>query len=301
MPAAPVPRRLRVVVDNTVATPWGLRVPLLSVPGIDLVVASGTKALAGADRDMWGYLAGNQLDLLNEAMDLQAMRGGILDWRRAGAILSGLEAARARFIRRCETATAVARFLAAHPRVEQVFHPSLPDHADAAVVAEHYRLPGSMISFRVRDADEAATRHVCDVLAMTGVPRYALSFDGLATKINHHRSVSEYFTAEGEVLRIGVDRLIRLGIGVEAADDLISLPELGAVARPAGLARGGDGVAAATAGRTEPVARDGLAAGGELRLHSSAASRCDAEFHHGLRGMAGARRRLPEQVTEARR
>ena len=79
-----------------------------------------------------------------------------------------------------------------------------------------------MISFRVRDADEDATRHVCDVLAMTGVPRYALSFDGLATKLNHHRSVSEYFTAEGEVLRIGVDRLIRLGVGVEAADDLIA-------------------------------------------------------------------------------
>ena len=79
-----------------------------------------------------------------------------------------------------------------------------------------------MISFRVRAADEDATRHLCDVLAMTGVPRYALSFDGLATKINHHRSVSEHFTAEGEVLRIGVDRLIRLGIGVEAADDLIA-------------------------------------------------------------------------------
>ena len=215
-------KSLRVVVDNTVATPWGLREPLLTVPGVDLVVASGTKALAGEDRDMWGYLAGNQLDLLNEAMDLQAMRGGILDWRRAGAILGGLESAPSRFVRRCAAATAVARFLAAHPRVEQVFHPSLPDHPDAAIIAAHYRLPGSMISFRVRDADEDATRHVCDVLAMTGVPRYALSFDGLATKLNHHRSVSEYFTAEGEVLRIGVDRLIRLGVGVEAADDLIA-------------------------------------------------------------------------------
>jgi len=213
---------LRVVVDNTVATPWGLREALLTVPGIDLVVASGTKALAGEDRDMWGYLAANQLDLINEAMDLQAMRGGILDWRRAGAILDGLETAQSRFVRRCETATAVARFLAAHPRVERVFHPSLPDHPDATIIAAHYRLPGSMISFRVRGADEDATRHVCDVLAMTGVPRYALSFDGLATKLNHHRSVSEYFTAAGEVLRIGVDRLIRLGVGVEAADDLIA-------------------------------------------------------------------------------
>ena len=213
---------LRVVVDNTIATPWGLREPLLSVPGIDLVVASGTKALAGQDRDMWGYLASNQVDLLNEAMDLQAMRGGILDWRRAQAVSSGLEAARARFERRCATASTVARFLAGHPRVAEVLHPSLPDHPDAAAVARHYRLPGSMVSFRLRDADEDETRHFCDVLAMTGVPRYALSFDGLATKLNHHRSVSEYFTAPGEVRRIGVDRLVRLGIGVEEERDLIA-------------------------------------------------------------------------------
>lgn len=214
--------RLRVVVDNTIATPWGLREPLLAAPGVDLVVASGTKALAGEDRDMWGYLASNRLDLLNEAMDLQAMRGGILDWRRAGTVLAGLEAAQSRFARRCATAAAAARFLAAHPRVEQVFHPSLPGHPDAAVIAAHYRLPGSMVSFRLRDAGEDATRHLCDVLAMTGVPRYALSFDGLATKLNHHSSVSEYFASEEEVRRIGVDRLIRLGVGVEAADDLIA-------------------------------------------------------------------------------
>ena len=212
--------RLRVVVDNTIATPWGLREPLLSVPGIDVVVASGTKALAGQDRDMWGYLASNHIDLVNEAMDLQAMRGGILDWRRARAILAGLSGARTRFERRCGTAAAVARFLAGHPRVAEVLHPSLPDHPDAAAIARHYRLPGSMVSFRIRDADEDATRHFCDVLAMTGVPRYALSFDGLATKLNHHRSVSEYFTAEAEVRRIGVDRLVRLGVGVEAERDL---------------------------------------------------------------------------------
>ena len=212
--------RLRVVVDNTIATPWGLREPLLSVPGIDVVVASGTKALAGQDRDMWGYLASNHIDLVNEAMDLQAMRGGILDWRRARVILAGLSGARTRFERRCGTAAAVARFLASHPRVAEVLHPSLPDHPDAAAIARHYRLPGSMVSFRVRDADEDATRHFCDVLAMTGVPRYALSFDGLATKLNHHRSVSEYFTAAAEVRRIGVDRLVRLGVGVEDGRDL---------------------------------------------------------------------------------
>jgi cystathionine beta-lyase/cystathionine gamma-synthase len=215
-------RRLRLVLDNTVATPWGLRRPLLSVPGVDAVVASGTKALAGQDRDMWGYIASDRIDLLNELMDLQAMRGGVLDWRSAVAVLDGLAAAEQRFERRCRTATAVADFLASHPRVAAVYHPSLPGHADASVVHEHYRLPGSIVSFRLADCDEERTRHFCDVLATTAVVRYALSFDGLATKLNHHPSVSEYFTSTKEVRRMGVDRLVRLAIGVEAAADLVA-------------------------------------------------------------------------------
>ena len=214
--------RLVVALDSTIASPWGLAEPALSWDGVDVVVVSGTKALAGQDRDMWGYLVSDDVRLLNGVMDLQAMRGGIADWRRATAILTGLDQAEPRFRRRCATARAVTAFLAAHPLVEAVFHPTAPGHPDAAVIARHYTEPGSIVSFRLRDADEAQTRHFCDVLAMCGVLRYALSFDGLATKLNHHRSVSEYFTAEEEVRRIGVDRLVRMGIGVEHPDDLIA-------------------------------------------------------------------------------
>jgi cystathionine beta-lyase/cystathionine gamma-synthase len=49
-----------------------------------------------------------------------------------------------------------------------------------------------------------------------------LSFDGLATKVNHHRTVSEYFTALDQLKRSGFDRLIRLAVGLEDADDLIA-------------------------------------------------------------------------------
>lgn len=214
--------RLVVALDSTIATPWGLAEPALQWEGVDVVAVSGTKALAGQDRDMWGYLASDDVRLLNGVMDLQAMRGGIVDWRRAAAILDGLDRAEPRFRRRCATARAVTAFLAAHPLVEAVFHPAAPGHPDAAVIERHYTAPGSIVSFRLRGADEAQTRHFCDVLATCGVLRYALSFDGLATKLNHHRSVSEYFTAEEEVRRIGVDRLVRLGIGVEHPDDLIA-------------------------------------------------------------------------------
>jgi hypothetical protein len=52
--------------------------------------------------------------------------------------------------------------------------------------------------------------------------RYALSFDGIATKLNHHATVSEYFTPPEELSRLGIDRLVRIGVGLEDADDLIA-------------------------------------------------------------------------------
>lgn len=210
---------LRLVVDDTIATPWGLTEPLLK-QGVDVVIASGTKALAGQDRDMWGYVATSDMDLANQVMDLVAMRGGQLDWRRAQVILAGLPEAEQAHARRCQSATDVARFLAEHPRVEQVMHPSRPDHPDAAIVAAHYQRPGSLLSFRVKGAEERATRHFCDVLATTSVVRYALSFDGLTTKVNHHKTVSEYFTPPDRLAGAGLDRLVRLAVGTEGARDL---------------------------------------------------------------------------------
>ena len=212
---------LRLIIDSTIATPWAFRTPLLS-QGVDLVLASGTKALSGSDRALWGYVATNDTPTANSVMDLLAMRGGILDWRRADAILEGLDAASPAHARRSETATRVAAFLAAHPNVSEVFHPSRPNHPDAAVIARDYLRHGSLLSFRVAGADEARTRHVADVIAMTTVIRYALSFDGLATKVNHHQTVSEYFTPPDQLERNGFDRLIRVGVGLEDADDLIA-------------------------------------------------------------------------------
>lgn len=213
---------LRLVLDTTIASPWAFKIPPLE-SGVDSVVASGTKALGGNDRDLWGYLATNDAHFANAAMDLMAMRGGILDWRRAEAALASFDKASRWHAQRCESAAKVAWFLAKHhPCVSEVFHPSLPDHPDAAAIARHYDRHGSLLSFRINDADEERTRHFADVLATTVIVRYALSFDGLSTKVNHHRTVSEYFTAPEQLKRNGFDRLIRLAIGLEDADDIIA-------------------------------------------------------------------------------
>jgi cystathionine gamma-synthase len=212
---------LRMVLDTTIASPWAFKVPPLK-NGVDIIVASGTKSLGGNDRDMWGYIATNDTQFANAVMDLIAMRGGILDWRRAAAVSSVFDGASESHARRSATAAKVAAFLSAHPKVSEVFHPSLPDHPDRAAIDKHYARHGSMLSFRIAGADEDRTRHYADVLATTVIVRYALSFDGLATKVNHHRTVSEYFTALDQLKRNGFDRLVRLAVGLEDADDLIA-------------------------------------------------------------------------------
>jgi cystathionine beta-lyase/cystathionine gamma-synthase len=211
----------RLIVDSTIATPWAFDRPLLA-QGVSIVIGSLTKALGGRDLGLGGYIATDDAELGNSLMDLIAMRGGILDETRAGLVADHLDEAQQLHARRCATASAVARFLASHPRVERVFHPSLPDHPDAAIIARDYHRTGSIVSFHARDANELEHRALADRIASCGIIRFALSFDGLATKVNHHKSVSEYFTPPDVVARAGIDRLIRLGIGVEDPGDLIA-------------------------------------------------------------------------------
>ncbi len=211
----------RLIVDSTIATPWAFDRPLLA-QGVSIVIGSLTKALGGRDLGLGGYIATDDAELGNALMDLIAMRGGILDEARAGLVADHLDEAQQLHARRCATASVVARFLASHPRVERVFHPSLPDHPDAAVIARDYHRTGSIVAFRCRDANELEHREIADRIASCGIIRYALSFDGLATKVNHHKSVSEYFTPPDVVAGLGIERLIRLGIGIEEPADLIA-------------------------------------------------------------------------------
>jgi cystathionine beta-lyase/cystathionine gamma-synthase len=210
---------LRLVVDDTALTPWGPKRPLLE-QGVDVVVGAGTKALAGDDAALWGYVMSRDVALMNRVMDVQAMRGGVLDGARATALAAGLEGARARFVQRAQTAQTLAAWLADHPAVERVWHPSVADHPDHAVAERDLDLPGSLVAFRLRGVDDEGHRHAADVIAMTTVFRYALSFDGLASKVNHHTTVSEYHTPPPVLRKLGLDRLIRLAPGVEDVLDL---------------------------------------------------------------------------------
>ncbi len=210
----------KLVIDSTIVTPWGPKRPLLQA-GVDIVVASGTKALGGQDADLWGYVATNDIDIANRVMDLMAMRGGILDWRRAQSVVEGLASAKENFQIRCHSAAQIAAYLSGHPKVADVFHPSLTDHVDRKIIQQQYAMTGSLLSFRPANKSEAEVGALCDKIAETFI-RYAPSFDGLTTKVNHHQSVSEYFTPPSVLQKMGIDKLVRLGVGVEDTDDIIA-------------------------------------------------------------------------------
>jgi len=109
----------RLVIDSTIATPWGVRTPLLDA-GVDVVVGSMTKAIGGQDAALGGYIATNDAELANQIMDTIAMRGGILDDDRARRVTANLANAERLHAQRCATAGRVARVHAAHTKVEQV-------------------------------------------------------------------------------------------------------------------------------------------------------------------------------------
>lgn len=210
-----------MAVDDTIATPWGTRRSLLDA-GVDVVVGSGTKALSGNDSSISGYIVSKRGDILNACMNTLAMRGGLLDATTATKLGIGLQRARARHIQRARTTSILAEFLDGHPKVQTVYHPGLASHPDHAIAQRDYRHHGALLSFRLMDESESVCKRVCDALAMTGVFRYALSFDGLVSKVNHHRSVSEYFTPEAVCKEQNIHSLIRLGIGLEASGDLLA-------------------------------------------------------------------------------
>ena len=106
--------------------------------------------------------------------------------------------------------------------MSEVFHPSLADASRCGGHRQHIHAPRFAAVVPRAGADEDRTRHLADVLATCVIVRYALSFDGLATKVNHHKTVSEYFTPPDQLRRNGFDRLIRLAVGIEDADDLIA-------------------------------------------------------------------------------
>ena len=203
----------RVVVDNTFASPY-LQRPLDL--GADVVVHSTTKYCGGHSDVVGGALVVRDAALGEELAYYQNAMGGVAGPFDAWLTLRGLRTLAVRMERHCDNAERVTEFLAGRPELSQVLYPGLPDHPGRAVAARQMRRFGGMVSFRV-NGGEAAAVAICNSARLFTLGE---SLGGVESLIEHPGRMT-HASAAGSPLEVPAD-LVRLSVGIEAADDLVA-------------------------------------------------------------------------------
>jgi cystathionine beta-lyase/cystathionine gamma-synthase len=200
-----------VVVDNTFATPY-LQQPLAL--GADAVLHSTTKYLGGHSDVVGGFVATNDDAISERLAFLQKSLGAVPGPFDAWLVLRGLKTLAVRMDRHCANAAVVAAFLERHPRVERVLYPGLGGHPGHALAAQQMSKFGGMVSFLVASEEEAL-----EIVARTKIWKLAESLGGVESLIEQPAGMTHASTADATFAV--PPNLIRLSVGIEAADDLL--------------------------------------------------------------------------------
>ncbi len=210
-------RGILTCCDNTFATPWVQR-PLEL--GFDLVMHSATKYLNGHS-DMVGGVAvvGDRPETAERLGYLQNAVGGIQGPFDSFLALRGLKTLALRMERHCSNAEAVARYLEDHPKIERVYYPGLESHPQHVLAGQQMRVFGGMVTAVIAGGLDAARRFLerVDIFAL------AESLGGVESLIEHPAIMTHASLPEDKREELGIsDGLVRLSVGVENVDDLIS-------------------------------------------------------------------------------
>ena len=204
-------------VDNTFASPY-LQNPLDL--GADIVMHSATKYLGGHSDVIQGCLMMNDTELRDKLYFIQKSCGAVPGPMDCFLVLRGIKTLHVRMQRHCENGFAIAHYLRKHPKVEKVYWPGFADNAGYAIARKQMRGFGGMISFTLKDPTiEAAFK----VLSSTKLFALAESLGGVESLINHPASMTHASIPREERIKIGLsDGLIRLSVGIEDVEDLIT-------------------------------------------------------------------------------
>ena len=245
---------LPLVIDNTFGTPFLIR-PIEH--GADIVVHSATKFIGGhgttlggviVDGGTFDWAASGRYPWISEpnpsyhgvrftdaagpAAFVTYIRAILL--RDTGAcispfaaflLLQGTETLSLRLERHAENTKKVVDFLAGHPQVERVNHPSLPEHPDHALYEKYFPGGGaSIFTFDIRGGQEAAFRFIDSLELFSLLANVA---DVKSLVIHPATTTHSQLTAE-ELEAAGIHpNTIRLSIGTEHVDDIIADLEKG--------------------------------------------------------------------------
>ncbi|GHV46729.1 cystathionine gamma-synthase [Clostridia bacterium] len=206
---------LLFVVDNTFLTPY-FQKPLNL--GADIVVHSGTKFLGGHNDTLAGLLVTAKCELAEKLRFIQKTTGACLSPFDSWLVLRGIKTLAVRLDRQQETAKKIALWLQSHKKVKNVFYPGLPTDPGYEISVKQTTGFGGMISFEVESAELA-----CRALENLRIISYAESLGGTESLMTYPMTQTHADIPEEERLRKGInERLLRLSVGLEAADDLIA-------------------------------------------------------------------------------
>src|SRR6187397_2013581 len=243
---------LPLVIDNTVASSY-LCTPFAF--GADIVVHSATKYLGGHGTTMAGVLVesgrfpwdngkfpgmtepskgyhgvkffetfGDFGFTMRARMETLRVYGAALAPTSAWQVLQGIETLPLRMERHCANALAVARFLAAHPRVGWVNYPGLPEHPDHALVVRQMRsvggVPGAsgLLAFGVKGGLAAGVRFIEAAQLMS----HLANIGDTRTLVIHPASTTHRQLDDAQQLAAGVPQdMVRISVGLEHVDDIL--------------------------------------------------------------------------------
>ena len=208
-------RGLLTIVDNTFMTPY-LQRPITL--GADIVVHSATKYLGGHSDLVAGLAVTNHPEIAERLAFIQNATGGVLGPFDSFLLVRGIKTLGVRMDRHVANAEAIAARLAAHPDVSRVWYPGLKDFPGHDVQFRQAKNGGAMISFELADGkDHRAFFRALRLVAL------AESLGGVESLVCHPASMTHASIPKETREKVGItDRLIRLSVGIEDADDIWS-------------------------------------------------------------------------------
>ena len=207
-----------LIVDNTFSTPLLVR-PLDL--GAAISVHSATKYLAGHG-DVLGGVVIADAGHFDPIKTLSRTLGPVMSPFESYLTMRGIKTLALRMERQCSNARKVASWLATHPQVERVHFTGDPAHPDAATIARLFpkNLYGAMIAFEINGAARAEVFRFMDQLKL--IVR-ATSLGDVHTMTLYPAMASHRDLSPKQRQRLGIgDNLVRLSIGIEAAEDIIA-------------------------------------------------------------------------------
>ncbi len=206
--------KLLSAIDNTFMTSLNFAPAVL---GFDLILHSATKYLNGHSDIVAGAVMGST-ELIKKIHYKLGHLGATLDPHAAFLLNRGLKTLCVRMDRHNENALAVARFLSTHPKVAKVLYPGLESHPQYALAQKYFKAGSGMVTCILKDEAkaEAFIQHLEYFFS-------GPSLGGVESLITQPAATSHKGMSPQMRAAMGIkDGLIRLSVGIEHQEDLIS-------------------------------------------------------------------------------